>query len=843
MEDGPMSLRTPTLATLALYAAPALAPAAGLPGKTWNDPGRTDLHGDLLPPGALARLGTVRWRHGAAVRSVAFAPDGKVLAALDADGGIRLWERGTGRELRRWKQGSGHRGPLAFSPDGRVLASGDGGVVHLWDSATGAERRRLVGHQGTVHCLAFSPDGRTLASGAVEGLQYVGQDVVVAKRSPGDRVLRLWDVTGGSPAGEVVGHEDGIETVAFSPDGTALASGGWDRTIRVWDARTGSERQCFTGSDASIGQLLFLYDGRTLVSAGDDHTLRFWDTRAGKPLRGVGGGPVPVDGIALSPDGKTLASSGGGVLRLWDAATGEDRGTPLASPTTGPCVAFAPDGKLLAAAAGHAVGLWDPATGRPASAVPGHHKGVTTLRVRPAGRAVLTAGADGVLWAWAGRGQAQGRLDVPATPHHLAVSPDGRTLAVSNALLEDRLRLVDLATGRELRQITLSGSGSTAALAFSPDGRTVARAATWYALSPEGRSLPQFALSTWDLSSGEERGFGSHPGRPSALAFAPDGKRLFVKTGEPEPTLRTWDAATARELRPFTPGPVPGERCAFAPDGGLLAVFGEPPAEGCPPEPPRDRRESLQLWEACSGRPAAHVCLPTGAVDCVAFAPDGRLLAFGDRDRVRLWDVATWTERAVLRGHGGKVNVLAFGPDGRTLVTGSDDTTALVWDLDRLPPPPRGPAALPADRLEALWEALAGADAARGWQALGALAAAPEHSVPFLRSRLRPAPPVTPGRLAQLIGDLDSADFAVRERASEELELLGERAETALRRAAARSPSAEVRRRAGLLLAGLRGPGVSSEELRAQRAALLLRHIDTAEARQVAQLLEAGRGP
>jgi WD40 repeat protein len=862
-----MSRPHPVPLALALCLIPSASPAAGLPGRTGTDPNRTDLHGDLLPDGALARLGTVRWRHGAPVRTVAFSPDGGVVAALDADGAVRLWTRANGRERKRWRQQSGSRGPLAFSPDGRLLATGDGGIIHLWDAATGAEVRRLEGHQGTVHCLAFAPDGRTLASGAVEGLRYVGStDVLVARRSPGDKVLRLWDVATGRPTREFSGHEDGIETVAWSPDGRTLATGGWDRTIRIWDAPdtsperkrrdadtsperkrrdTTNERQCFTGADASVGQVLFLRDGKTLVSAGDDHTLRFWDVAEGKQVGCTGGGERPVDAIALSPDGKTIASVGGGGLRLWDAAGGEERTPAPAGPASGACVAFSPDGRLLVAPSGHAVGLWNVATGRPLAAAGGHRAGVTVVGFTAGGQGAYTAGSDKRLRTWTVGGQERSAIEVPGSPHQFAVSADGGTAAVgasvNDVYVGDKLRLVDLATGKERWQMALEGPGWTLGLAFAPDGRALARLSAWHVMN-EGYYELYFAVEVWDAVTGSIRGpAGKQPGRPVALGFSPDGKRVFVKTAEPESSLRQWDAVTGRELRPFTPGRVPGGRFTFSPDGSLLAVYGRSPGPegeaGCPDARP-DPAGGLQVWETATGRQSAQVSPQGKGVEAAAFSPDGRLLAFADGATVRVWDAAAWTERAVLRGHDGPVNALAFSPDGRRLLTGSDDTTALVWDLGRLPPP-RPRRAVPAlAQRDSLWQDLAAADAARAWRAMGVLTSAPEQAVSFLRDRLRPPPPVGAAEMARLLEDLDSIQFVRRERASEELELLGERAEELLRGAAKGSPSAEVRRRAQMLLAALRGPGVSSEELRTRRALLVLRHIGSEEALRVARGLE-----
>jgi WD40 repeat protein len=165
--------------------------------------------------------------HTGAVRSVAFSPDGRLLASGSWDDTIKLWDVATGSLVRSL---SGHTDwvmSVAFSPDGRLLASGSwDDTIKLWDVATGSLVRSLSGHTGAVNSVAFSPDGRLLASGScgkAEGLYCVQGEI------------KLWEVASGREVRSLSGHTSWVMSVAFSPDGRLLASGSYDGTIKLWD--------------------------------------------------------------------------------------------------------------------------------------------------------------------------------------------------------------------------------------------------------------------------------------------------------------------------------------------------------------------------------------------------------------------------------------------------------------------------------------------------------------------------------------------------------------------------------------------------------------------------------
>jgi serine/threonine protein kinase/dipeptidyl aminopeptidase/acylaminoacyl peptidase len=299
----------------------------------------------------------------------------------------------------------------------------------------------LRGHEDWVTSVAFSPDGTTLASGSY------------------DNTIRRWDAATGKPLGEPLrGHEDWVTSVAFSPDGTTLASGSDDKTIRLWDAASGKPLgEPLRGHEGDVASVAFSPDGTTLASGSEDMTIRLWDAATGKPLgEPLRGHEWWVSSVAFSPDGTTLASgSYDNTIRRWDAATGKPLGEPLRGHEDRvTSVAFSPDGKTLASGSDDTtIRLWDAATGKPlGEPLRGHEDWVTSVAFSPDGKTLASGSDDTTIRLWdAATGKPLGE---PLRGHEdwvtsVAFSPDGTTLASGGYDYDATIRLWSAVPMRE----------------------------------------------------------------------------------------------------------------------------------------------------------------------------------------------------------------------------------------------------------------------------------------------------------------------------------------------------------------------------------------------------------
>jgi RNA polymerase sigma factor (sigma-70 family) len=760
-----------------------------------------DRYGDPLPPDALLRLGTVRFRHAEMTACAAFTRDGQSVIVSDGAGHLVFWDVATGKEVRRIQDGPGVVYAVAVSPDGKTLAAGSWGRLTLYDLTTFARTAQWPVENDAIMQIALAADGRTAA------LRYQGQ------------VIDLWDIVTGQKLHRLEGHLGKVASIDLSPDGRTLASGSWqDPNLRLWDTATGKQVRQIAAHPEDVLSVAFAPDGKTLASAGNSTEIRFWDPATGQKIRD---GERPSSGASelhYLPDGKALAGLWNSEVHLWDAATGKSLREPGGRHRNMGHLTVSPDGKTLATSWGgpHTFDLWDTATGKLLHPFVGHRKNVTAVAFAADGRTLFSAaGVSGdAVYEW---DLASGRVrreigEWPNGANDLALSPDGRSL-VACGYNGPTTRLWDLATGKEVRRFK-GHTSVIVSVSLSADGAALATG-----------SYYDKTLRLWDVATGKERWqVPLNQDWPCPAALSPDGK-VVAAGGFQDGTVRLWDAATGKVVGELATPHRPAYTVAFAPDGRTLATGGL----GGP----------VCLWDPATGKRVAGFGRGTGWVAQVAFAPDGRALASGGNDStVTLWEVASGRERAAFAGHVGAVHALAFAPDGRRLASGGDDTTVLVWDVAGRPP---GDVALAPQALDDLWADLGGTDPAKAHRAVWALAAAADQAVPLLRRHIPPAgpPPAdTREKVARLLPDLDREEFAVRQKAASELEKLGPTAEPVLRQALRGDLSPEARRRLESLLDSIEGAG-EAERLRDVRATEVLGHAGTPDARR---LLEAWAG-
>jgi WD40 repeat protein len=784
---------------LSVGPAPAAAP-----------PLRCDRDGDPLPPGAVARIGTVRWRHPG-IAALAFGPRGKTLVSVGS-GELRVWDMASGRVLRRLRTGPDNTLSAALSRDGKVVAVADARrTILLFDMHTGRLLRRLQAPWGPIASLAFSPDGKFLAA-----------------RPWLDSAVGLWGVATGKSFpgfGDPGGSTDRVlfpnlelarsHSLGFAPDGRHLAALTERGLVRVGDAFRG--RVVWRDRGRSNSPFLAVSPNGRLLAWEGCNEICLADAATGKMVRRLRSLKGSLRPLAFSADGKMLAASEASwMISLWEVASGKCVRRLLVRFKDCSLGAFSADGSALAVADESRIRVWDLASGKERSVVGGSLGPLWSVAVSPDGRTLATShDTEEELWLWESTGKPLRRLEASAAgPSRLAFAPRGGTL-VDLPLMSTDIVVWDWGSGKRRAVLKVPGP-DLAALTFAIDGNTLVH------VRADGET------TTWDLAAPRllRRAPELEGDRlPDLALLAADARTLILCS---EATVQVRDVWTSRRRPSFTSSRGRIECAALSPDGKTVALLTGADSSCC-----------ITLVEVATAQQRGRHTV-AGNISQLAFTPDSRLLALAVGSTVRLLESASGKEEARLSGHQALVSSLAFTPDGTALVSASRDTTALVWDLRRFRP--AGSARLSAQQLQSLWANLGAADARRAYRASAALAEA--GAVDFLAARLRRTArdlERRQKRLAGLLADLDSDRYEVRERASRQLAAAGDLAEPILQRALTGKLSPEARQRARRLLAKRNGAAPSAETLRVLRAVEALERLGGPQAREALKQLARGR--
>ena len=633
-----------------------------------------------LPEGAIARLGK------GTLGKIHFSPNGSRLA-VSSSIGIWFYDSQTGEEVDLLTYTDGIP-PFAFaySPDGNTIASANtsqmivvtgtrearlpsiaGNIVQLWDVTTGEKKTTLRLQTQRAASIVYSPDGKTIAT--------------ARKR---DNTVYLWNAVTRKRKGtlERVG-KGSIESFAYSPDGRTFATaGGWeDNVVQLWDAHTGAHKTTLTGHTKQVNSVAHSPDGKMIVSGGADGMVRLWDVTTGTHKATLTHGSwihflfpwlnPPVNAVAYSPNGNTVAAASiDSLVRLWDTRTPKLKATLTGH--TGPvnAVVYSPDGNTIATAGGwkdNTVRLWDAVTGQTRGILTGYIH-ISSVAYSPDGKTIATSGdyRSDALQLWDAKTK---KLKTTYTKHtkgdlsSMVYSPDGKTIAAVN-LSDNSVQLWLTETGKHkatFKHANTDRGYDISAVAYSPDGDTIAAVGGHY-------KNHKGTVYLWHVQTRNRKIIYEGSDYISTVAYAPDGRT--IATGSWNGNIQVWHTVTGEALKTIPTKHKGGvESLAYSPDGQTIASGGG------------YRDDIVQLWDAIIGEHKTRLRGHTKTVSSVVYSPDGKTIASGSTDgTVLLWDAITGEHKATFTAHTDIVSVV-YSPDGKTIATRSTDGTVLLWEV------------------------------------------------------------------------------------------------------------------------------------------------------------------
>ncbi|KIJ29374.1 hypothetical protein M422DRAFT_784280 [Sphaerobolus stellatus SS14] len=492
--------------------------------------------------------------------------------------------------------------------------------------------------RSTVRSVAFSPDGSFIASASDDG------------------TVQIWNVATGETLKELKGHKYSVRCVAFSPDGLFIASASDDGTVRIWNVAMGETLKEHKGHEKMVTSVAFSPDGSFIASASDDETVRIWNVATGETLKELKGHKGSVRSVAFSPDGSFIASaSDDETVRIWNVATGETLKELKGHENIVRSVAFSPDGSFIVSAShDETVRIWNVATGETLKELKGDKYPVTSVAFSPDGLLIASASDDETVRIW---NVATGETLKELKGHkywvnNVAFSPDGSFIA--SASHDQTVRIWNVATGETLKELK-GHKYSVRCVAFSPDRSFIASA------SDDG------TVRIWNVATGETlKELKGHKYSVTSVAFSPDGS--FIVSASSDETVRIWNVATGETLKDLKDHKGSVRCVAFSPDGSFIASA--------------SNDETVRIWNVATGETLKELKGHKYPVTSVAFSPDGSFIASASNGRtVRIWNVATGETLKELEGDKYWLRSVAFSPDGSFIASASNDQTVRIWNV------------------------------------------------------------------------------------------------------------------------------------------------------------------
>lgn len=660
-----------------------------------------------------------------ATRTVAFSPDGTrfVTGGRGIEEGeqeVKVWDARTGTELFALK-GLPNTGReitaglfVAYSPDGTQLVTcHTDKTVRVWDARTGALLRELKGHTTGVECAAFSPDGTRLVTGGDALPRAIGIGGISGKQGPGE--TKVWDARSWTPLFDLKGHTGGVWSVAFSPDGMRIVTGGGDFNVpgevKVWDAAKGGKAQLELnditgGGGASSSSVAFSPDGARIITGNGDGIATVVDAKTGAVLlklrqhaRDTGAAQElwvghGVRSAAFSPDGTRIVTTGGtrssGEVTVWDARTGAELLALNGHTAHVMTSAFSPDGtRIITGSVDGTAKVWDARTGTGRVELPGQWRGVTSLAFSPDGARIVTASGERTAKVWdTHKGSVLLELNgTRGRVSRVSFSTDGTRIVTAGSDSDEKpghATVWDAQTGKPL--VELKGlKEPVRSAAFSRDGARIVTGGSSFGFAEGGYELKMWDARTgevlYDLAEPRRQHIGNMNVTGWNVTFSSDGTRFVTAGGSDAKHLGTAlimrDARTGKTLSEMT---IAAQCVAFSSDGKRMVTGAA-------------LDNLAKVWDAETGTQLLELIGHQGPVQSVAFSPDGKRIVTGSRDRtVKVWDVRTGAILVDLRGHTGSVQSVEFSSDGTSIATGSGGDgdkpgEAYLWDARSIPTP------------------------------------------------------------------------------------------------------------------------------------------------------------
>jgi RNA polymerase sigma factor (sigma-70 family) len=619
-----------------------------------------DQYGDPLPKDAIARLGTVRLRHGKEVGAAVFSDDDKTLISSGTDGAIRFWDTKDGKEIRKIETPSAleKMAQLVFGPENKTLVGWAQDGIHVWDITTGKELQYFP------HAPSNWAYGQMILSGD-------RQHAILANQN---HDIQLIDLQTGKETFKFQGHQNVIPDLVLSPDGERLASGSWDGTVRIWSIKDRKEIKKFDGFTSVMG-LDFSPNGKSLAMVASfnptvrdpnkSKSLTIRDLESGKEILTSSIGIGRMGSLHFLSDDQFLIVD---TIHNIKTGKGEEIFPNCASYVLSPK-------KNLATGLGSLrrshIPIWDVKTGKPVLSFNAHSNTPTALILSPDGKRVFSGTWDeSLIRIWDSvTGKPLGTWKISEEtgqngPRAFALSPDGKTLA---ARCERTIRLWDLIAEKEIRAISPAAE-SYSAFAFTPDSKHL---------------IAMFCA--WEVGTGKKVRLSMQEGprENKAVFVSPDGRTVSFASGsyrEVNCLVETFELASGKEVNRISIPTGPLNGLSFHPDGNQLVVL---------KYAPKNPNAVGEIIDLRTGKSTLTIKLDERNTEFnspVAFSPNGRTLALtGDTCRIHLLDTATGlARRDPLEGHSGLIEKLVFSADGNRLISGSRDTTGLVWDITGL---------------------------------------------------------------------------------------------------------------------------------------------------------------